>query len=119
MVKTNVNNSPTLENTEIYVFAGCKANQTCGDIYSVDEAEYVGVFTDAFLTCLRRNKHEVPLLKLYTDICVYLDEKKMTQIPIFASSIEDPSYSFIREGSKLAPIVKKTDMTNLSKMLFI
>lgn len=111
IIKTNVKNY-TLDNSEIYLFAGCKANQTCGDIYSVDEAEYVGVFTDAFLTCLRRNKHEVDLLKLYTDICIYLYEKKMTQIPVFASSIVDPSYSFVRERSCRPKLV------NLSKMLF-
>jgi hypothetical protein len=111
IVKTNVNNR-ILENTEMYSFAGCKSNQTCGDIYSVDEAEYVGVFTEAFLICLRRNKHEVDLLKLYTDICIYLDEKKRIQIPIFASSIVDPSYSLVREGSC------RTKMVNLSKMLF-
>jgi len=104
IIKTNVKKD-TLANVEIYVFAGCKANQTCGDIYSVDEAEYVGVFTDAFLTCLRRNKHEVDLLKLYTDICIYLFEKKMTQIPVFTSSIIDPTYSFIREGSCLTPFL--------------
>jgi hypothetical protein len=99
IVKTNQNNLHILANTEIYSFAGCKDNQTCGDIYSVDQAEYVGVFTDAFITCLRKNKHEVDLLKLYRDICIYLDENKRTQIPIFASSMEDPSYSFVRAGN--------------------
>ena len=105
IIKTNLNNLHILDNTEIYLFAGCKSNQTCGDIFSADQAEYVGVFTDAFMTCLRQNKHEVDLLKLYTDICIYLDEKKMIQIPIFASSMEDPSYSFIREGSCLTPFL--------------
>jgi hypothetical protein len=100
IIKTNAN-IHILANTEIYMFSGCKANQTCGDIYSVDEAEYVGVFTDAFLTCLRRNKHEVALLKLYTDICAYLFDQKMTQTPVFASSIENPEYKLIRAGSIL------------------
>lgn len=116
IIKTNLNNLHILDNIEIYSFAGCKANQTCGDIFSADKAEYVGVFTDAFMTCLRQNKHEVDLLKLYRDICIYLDEKKMTQIPIFASSIVDPSYSFVREGSCLKTILPK--QVNLSKMLF-
>lgn len=81
IVKTNINNLHILANTEIYSFAGCKDNQTCGDIYSADQAEYVGVFTDAFITCLRKNKHEVDLLKLYTDICIYLEEKKGHKFP--------------------------------------
>ena len=117
IVKTNLNNTHILANNEIYSFAGCKSNQTCGDIFSADEAQYVGVFTDAFIRCLRQNKHEVDLLKLYKDICIYLDEKKITQIPIFASSMEDPSYSFVRASSNI--IVKKIDIMNLSKMLFI
>lgn len=95
IVKTNVNNH-ILANTEIYLFAGCKETQTCGDIYSQNEAEYVGVFTEAFLTCLRQNKHEVDLLKLYMDIGTFLFENKRIQTPIFASSILDPSYSLDR-----------------------
>jgi len=117
IIKTNVN-SRILENTEMYLFAGCKSNQTCGDVYSTDQAEYVGVFTEAFLICLRQNKHEVDLLKLYTDICINLDEKKRIQIPIFASSIVDPTYSFVREGSCRNNVTIPPTMVNLSKMLF-
>ena len=115
IVKTNVN-THILANTEIYMFAGCKETQNCEVIYSIDDADYVGVFTEAFLTCLRRNKHEVNLLQLYTDICVYLTQKQFTQIPIFTSSILDPSYSFIREGSCQKTVLPK--QVNLSKMLF-
>ena len=123
IIKTNLNYNHILENIEIYSFAGCKSNQTCGDIFSPDKAEYVGVFTDAFMTCLRKNKHEVDLLKLYTDICIYLDEKHMTQIPIFASSMDDPSYAFVREGScrnvNISTPVNLSKPLNLSKMLFL
>jgi hypothetical protein len=53
------------------------------------------------MTLLRDDTTDPSNLPTNRDICIYLDEEKRTQIPIFASSMEDPTYSFVREGSCL------------------
>jgi hypothetical protein len=119
IIKTLINNH-ILANTEIYMYSGCKDTQTCADTYSADLRDYIGAFTNAFLTCLRNNKHEVDLLKLYSDICLYLSQNNFVQVPTFSSTIENPNYTFIREGSHITPnpcVIPKR--INLSKLVFI
>lgn len=130
IVKTNINNH-ILENTEIYMYSGCKDNQTSVDIYSNDLQDYVGAFTNAFIICLRMNNHNVDLLKLYTDICFYLANNNFSQIPTFSSTLFNTNYTLMRQclnsttptNSIIIPtkdliiIPKITRSINLSKMI--
>jgi hypothetical protein len=99
-ITTHINDH-VLSNTEIYMFSGSKDTQTSVDTYSFDLTEYVGAFTNAFLHCVRENRHEVDLLKLYSDIWIYLNKQGYSQNPIFSSSVSDPKHMLIREGSRI------------------
>jgi hypothetical protein len=94
-------NDHILSNMEIYMFSGSKDTQTSADTYSTDLTEFVGAFTDAFLHCVRENRHEVDLLKLYSDIWIYLKKQGYSQTPVFSSSVSDPKHMLIREGSRI------------------
>jgi hypothetical protein len=100
-IKTNVNNH-TLANTEIYMISGCKDSQTSADMYSTDLEDYVGAFTNALLICMRQNKHEPTIMKLYTDICAYLAANKFSQVPTFSTTVTNPVYTFVRAGSNVS-----------------
>jgi len=126
VIKTNVNNH-TLANVEIYMISGCKDTQTSSDMYSTDLEDYVGAFTNMFITCMRQNKHEPTIMKLYTDICGYLALNKFVQVPTLSTTVTDPNYTFVRAGSnitvtaiknipKLLPTISSS--VRLSKMLF-
>jgi len=91
----NINgNCKALSNPRIYMFSGCKDSQTSADTYSDVLQEPVGAFSDAFLTCLKRRNYVVPILSLYRDICLHLSEKGYEQIPVFSSSVMNPTYIF-------------------------
>jgi hypothetical protein len=79
-----------LSNQQIYMFSGCKDNQTSADTFSTQLGKYVGAFTFAFLTCLQNAKYNTSLLLLYRDICVFLSKNKYSQIPVFSSSSSNP-----------------------------
>lgn len=49
----SLNNRNSLSNQQIYMFSGCKDNQTSADTYSVQLGKAFGAFTFAFLTCLK------------------------------------------------------------------
>lgn len=94
-----ITNSNTIDNNNIFMFSGCKDSQFSQDFYSTYDKQYQGAFTNAFLTCLRKNKHNVELFALYRDICLYLTQLKMTQLPLVSSSSSTPTCNFIRTTS--------------------
>jgi len=110
VIKTKINNN-TLAKCEIYMFSSCKDTQTSVDIYSTDLQDFVGAFTNAFLICLREDKHEVQLLKLYSDVCNYLAKNNFSQIPIFSTTISNPNYTLVREGSNVKSSTTTTTTT--------
>ena len=90
------NNNFVIPNPNIYAFSGCKDNQTCSDIYNNTTQQSVGAFTDAFITCLRNNNHNITILNLYISVCKYLMASGYAQVPVLSSSSANPTYTINR-----------------------
>ena len=90
------NNNVVIQNPNIYMFSGCKDNQTSDDAYSNEGQQAVGAFTNAMIAALRMNRHNVNCMLLYRDICNYLITNGFTQTPVFSSSSQTPNYTFVR-----------------------
>jgi hypothetical protein len=108
------NNNIVIQNPNIYMFSGCKDTQTSADSYNNDKQQYVGAFTDALLYSLRLNRHNVPFMILYRDICKHLSTNNFTQFPIFSSSNPSPTYTFTR-ALKISKPVTNTTPINTTK----
>jgi hypothetical protein len=92
----SLNNRYSLSNPNIYMFSGCKDNQTSADTYSIELGTAIGAFTFAFLTCLKNANYQISFLSLYRNICVFLSTNQYTQIPVYSSSSSNPSASTAR-----------------------
>jgi hypothetical protein len=116
------NNNVVLTNPNIFVFSGCRENQTCADSYSAVLGEAVGAFTNAFIECLRKNRHNMSLLLLYRDICVTLANTGFTQVPVLSLSSVPSTYVLTRASPitppVTAPTVKSTLKTTLSSIVY-
>jgi hypothetical protein len=118
---TNTNKSITT-NPNIICFSGCKDAQTSADVYVQTEARSVGAFTASFLLALRKNRMNVDLIKLHTDICNILISSGLTQRPVLSSSSSLPTYTFQRvtlsnlktssSQLKVVPIINSKDINN-------
>jgi len=72
-----------IDNPEIYMISGCKDEQTSDDtINELDQR--MGAFTNALTECLRKRHHNTDILTLYKDICIYLNDRGYSQIPILS-----------------------------------
>lgn len=96
-VVKSLNVNKAITNTNVFCFSGCKDNQTSADAYSNEQKRGVGAFTDAFIHCLKTNRFNVNILKLYTDLCAYIQSEGFTQTPAFSASSVNPYYIFARE----------------------
>lgn len=85
-----------ISNPNIYMFSGCKDDQTSADTYSPVLKQAVGAFTNAFIECLRKNHHSIDILILYREICRKLANDGYQQRPIFSSSCMEPNYQIKR-----------------------
>ena len=99
-IMKSLNTNKSIANPNIYCFSGCKDSQTGADAYSIEQAQNVGAFTDAFIQCLRNNQMNVDILKLYSDICLYIKSEGFTQTPLFSTSSVSPSYTFSLANAK-------------------
>lgn len=108
MFMRNRLNSPLLPNQNIYMFSGCKDNQTSADTYNDQTSQYVGAFTDAFLECLRLNGHQMPILALHRAVCARLSATGYSQVPLFSSTNATPAYALSRFQSVQAIAQKPT-----------
>lgn len=93
------NNNNTLTNNQIFMFSGCRDDQTSADTYSADQKQAVGAFTNAFISCIRARNHEVSFLTLYRDICMFLAASRYTQVPVFSSSSVIPNFVLSRKAA--------------------
>jgi len=116
------NNNVVLTNPNIFVFSGCRENQTCADSYSSVLGEAVGAFTNAFIECLRKNRHNMSLLLLYRDICVTLANTGFNQVPVLSLSSVPSTYVLTRASPIIppapVPTVKSTLKTTLSSLVY-
>jgi hypothetical protein len=94
-VKTQ-NNKQLIQNPNIFMFSGCRDNQTSADAYSNFAVQAVGAFTTSFIDSLRANHHNVSIFKLYRDICTTLGQGGFLQFPILSSSSQNVDYTFVR-----------------------
>lgn len=90
------NNTNIVANPNIYIFSGCKDNQTSADTYSALEGESVGAFTNAFIESLRKSRHNTSLLLLYREICMNLANNGYTQVPVLSLSKVPASFILTR-----------------------
>lgn len=101
------NNNIQVKNPNIFIFSGCRDNQTCADTYSNVFGEAVGAFTTAFIECLRNSRHNTSLLLLYRDVCMNLANNGYTQVPVFSLS-KAPSTFILTRASPYSPPPKIT-----------
>jgi hypothetical protein len=80
------NNKYTFDYPAIYMYSSSRDEQNSLDIYSPDLAKYGGAFTNAFIICLKTRNYTVEFLDLYRDICIWLEDHRYTQDPVFLSS---------------------------------
>jgi len=90
------NNNFVFTNPNIFMFSGSKDNQPSSDMYDAEDRDYEGVFTDAFVDCLRAGHHNISFMTLYENICVQIAKAGYPQVPVFSSSSKTPSLSFVR-----------------------
>jgi len=91
-----LNTNKFISNPNIICFSGCKDSQTSADSYSLESQQAVGAFTASFIHCLRLNRMNVDILKLYSDLCIYISAQKFTQKPLLSCSSASPFYKFTR-----------------------
>ena len=91
-----LNTNKIITNPNIICFSGCKDSQTSADSYSLESQQAVGAFTNSFIHCLRLNRMNVDIMKLYSDLCIYISAQKFTQKPLLSCSSASPLYKFTR-----------------------
>lgn len=104
-------NKSLISNPNIFMFSSCRDNQTSADVFNTASYRYGGAFTLAFLECLRNSKHNTSFMLLYRDICIYLANKGLTQIPVLSSSSTSPTGRLLRalpQALSVAPVIKQT-----------
>lgn len=89
-VKTNI---ALIGNPNIFCFSGCKDTQTSADIYNRYARQSCGALSNAIAECLRFNKHNVDVKKLYLDVVAYIMLQRLTQIPQMSTSSQRPNYT--------------------------
>jgi hypothetical protein len=81
--------SPELSNKNIYMLSACRDSQTSIETFDTEEHIPMGVFTYSFITCLREYGHNVSILMLYKELCMYLRKEGVLQVPVLSSSSND------------------------------
>jgi hypothetical protein len=94
-IKTQ-NNNKKINNPLVFSISGCKDFQTSADSYNVSKKKYVGAFTNSFITCLEKNNYNVNIIKLYADVCNYLQSTGFNQKSILSCSSMMPTFIFIK-----------------------
>jgi hypothetical protein len=108
------NNNVVVKNPNIFVFSGCKDNQTCADTYNAILNDPAGAFTNTFIECLRNSRHNTSLLLLYRDICVSLANAGFTQTPVLSLS-RSPSTYVLTRASPIVPLDSKSSVRTTLK----
>ena len=96
-VKTNVN---PIKNPNIFCFSGCKDTQTSAEIYNRYSQQSCGAISNAISECLRFNKHNVDVKKLYLDVVAHIMLQGLMQIPQLSTSSQKPNYRISRSTIK-------------------
>lgn len=106
-------NNAIVSNKQIYMFSGCKDNQTSSDVYDDSTQKNYGAFTQTFIECLKSRGYSANLFTLHRDICSSLKSNKFTQIPLLSSTTNSPNFT-------LTPFVKSsTTVKNIMKSVIL
>lgn len=92
IIKTENIENTIIENSNIYVFGGCKDDQSCDDIYDSSKNEFVGAFTTKFIDCIKLMSDEISIIELYKCVCKLLYESGYSQNPVLSSSNMNPGF---------------------------
>jgi hypothetical protein len=84
------------QNPNIFCLSGCRDEQTSADIYNSFTQQSCGALTNAIAECLRFNRHNVDVKKLYLDVVTYIKQQGLQQIPQISSSSQNPSYQIVK-----------------------
>jgi hypothetical protein len=83
--KKTQTNTVTIENPNIFVFSGCRDNESSADsLNTLDQS--MGAFTNAFVESLRANHHKIGVMNVYKNTCDYLIKNGYSQHPLLSSS---------------------------------
>jgi len=89
-------NNVIMSNKNIYVFSGCRDNQTSADsINTLDQA--VGAFSNALVESLRASRHNISIMDLYKNTCIFLFKNGYSQNPVLSSSTKTPMYVIMKK----------------------
>jgi len=99
------------------VFSACRDNQTSSDATDNSGKAFFGAFTNAFLESLRKNMHNIQVLPLYRDICMYLANQGFSQIPVLSTTTKTPSASIVRSVAVISPnvVVKPSSFSEMKQ----
>ena len=96
----SLENRVRISNPNIFMISGSRDNQVSMDTFNRDSASYMGALTSGLIECLRYNRHNVLLFKLYYDLCLWMRSNGYTQVPCFSSSTSSPFYYITRSTNK-------------------
>jgi len=96
IVTTRTTNK-TIANPNIVCLSGCRDEQSSVDTYSTFTQQYCGAMTSAVIECLRWNRHNVDIKKLFVDIVLFITQNNFTQVPQLSSSAKLPVYQITRD----------------------
>jgi hypothetical protein len=88
-----------IQNPNIFCFSGCRDEQTSADIYNLFTQQSCGALTNAIAECMRLNRHDVDVKKLYLNIVSYIKQQGLQQIPQISSSSQFPLYKIVKTVS--------------------
>lgn len=96
----SLENRVRISNPNIFMISGSRDDQVSMDTFNRDSASYMGALTSGLIDCLRYNRHNVMLFKLYTDLCRWMITNGYSQIPCLSSSNPLPFYYITRSVNK-------------------
>ena len=123
-VRTTKTSNLPITNPNIFCFSGCRDEQTSADVYSTTSQQYCGAMSSAIMECLRWNKHNVDIKKLYLDVVSFIKQNGLTQVPQLSSTNQTPTYQFSRiltnsvvsSGYVSSSMVVKNNMKGVLRM---
>ena len=105
-----VDGSKIVDNPNVFVYSGCKDNQSSIDTYNSNQAQGVGAFTDSLLHSFRINHCNADVLKLYMDTCEYIKSRGYSQTPVFTASSDKPAHIIARPSQTIQTPVKPIEI---------
>lgn len=108
-------NTVKIANPNIYVFSGCRDNQTSADSFNILD-QSVGAFSNAFVECLRESNHNIGIMELYKNTCIYLLKNGYSQTPLFSSSNENPT--FVIKKPNRVQVIRCDDVKRNMKIMY-